>query len=128
MNNAGMDFNQPRVFPRFGITGFCITLLLMSCVNAFVLMFVVPRFVKIFAEFGNPLPAITACVIGYRSVLILLAMVVPAAGVAVTCLAPRPVAFATLWILMLVTFAGIAVTIFAIFLPLVSTVKSMSAG
>ncbi|MGB8354388.1 MAG: hypothetical protein WCD79_10900 [Chthoniobacteraceae bacterium] len=108
-------------------SGFCITLIVGSLINAFVMIFIAPKFGDIFHDMlgGKPLPPVTSFILEYHMVLAALSMALPVIGVMFCLFASSTRAFVTLCVLTLVTFVQIAVTVFALFMPLIGTVQTL---
>ena len=109
---------------RAGRIGFCIIFLIGSLSNIYAVIFAVPKFEQIYREMlaDTTLPAITSFILAYHSMLIALSLALLVVGILVCWFASPKRAFDVIGALMVVTFIHIAMTVYALFAPLVSVV------
>jgi hypothetical protein len=112
---------------RFWIKVSLVILFLFSALNVLLQLFIIPKFVQIFADAlpGMPLPGITQFIITARIAFVFVALGWPILG---TTLVRRQKPYAILWINIGIvwTFLQIGITIIALFKPMIGIETGIS--
>jgi len=130
-DDSDIDLNQKyNQLARAMKLGFLAILFGISFFNILGTIFLVPKFEQIFHDMlgGKPLPVLTTFVIGAHEVWIFVSLALPLAGVLICRLSSPERAVTVIAAATAAALAQTVITVFALFLPLISIIQTMSSG